>query len=143
MILADQPDVDRLDRPGVLLTGGEEPGIGGMIDLAVTEIAGQRRPRRADLVEHRFLLGAAAQPAKLADEFAHRALAAEVLIAGDVRSHVALEPRQVIPVRAGRLVCPPFLPVRLGRPPLDTAFAVPLDGHRQVRVQPGEVVGDL
>jgi hypothetical protein len=138
VLFADQPEVARLDRPGVLLAGREQPGIGGMIGLAGTEIAGERRPRRADLVEHRFLLGAPAQTAKLADELAHRALAAELLIAGNVRAHVPIEPRQIVLMRAGRLARPPFLPVGLGRPPLDPTRAIPLSGDRHVRVEPGD-----
>ena len=48
--------------------------------------------RAADLFEHFALHATAGKPAKLGNEFAHRAMAPEVTIPGHVRGEIALQP---------------------------------------------------
>lgn len=70
------------------------------------------RPRRPTSSSTAFCLALPLSPRNSLMNSRTVTLAVEVLIAGDVRPHVALERRQVIPVRAGRLVRPrsPLVP---------------------------------
>jgi len=68
---------------------------------------------------------------------------APILIARDVRPHVALEPLGVVPMCAGRVTGSPLLPACIGRREIDEIPAIPVPAQRQVGVEGGECAGGL
>ena len=145
MILADAAEIERLDRLAVSLHGGEQLADAAIVDaITVAEELRERQPRCADLIEHQLLLGAAGQPAKLADELTDGArLTAMILVAGDVGTHQSPQPGFVVPMRRGRMLRTPFLPVRIGGLVIDAALAVPGHGRAEVGIEPAVVLGHL
>src|SRR5262249_44501983 len=125
MLDADDAEELRRDRPAVLLHRREQLGDAPAVDLVGAEELRQRLVRAADLFEHLALHGGPGEPAELADELPHRAVAPEVAVPGDVGREVALQPRLVVPVRARRIARAPFLPMRIGRLDLDDLLAAP------------------
>src|SRR5262249_21941112 len=119
-----------------------QPVGGPAVDLPAGDQGGQRSALLAGLVQHAGLLGAAGQPVELGDELADRPVASPVGVVGDVGGQEPAEALRVVPVGAGRVTGQPLGPTRLdgrGVAPL----AVPGDGQVHVRVEEGEVVGDL
>jgi len=60
-----------------------------------------------------------------------------------MRRHVAFEPGMIVPMRRGRIAGAPFPPAGIRWSMVDQGFAIPLDPDGEMRVEPGEVVGDL
>ena len=127
VLAADDAELSRLHRLGVLLHGRQQLPARLGIDLPIDDEAAQRRAREPDRVEHCLLLRGAAQAAELGHELAHRPVAAIVGVVGDVGGDQALEPLRVVPVRAGRVGRSPLRPLGGGRRDLDPALAEPVD----------------
>jgi hypothetical protein len=83
MITADYPEVLRLHRAGVLTHCVEQSADAHRIGGPVVEQRRQWQPRGAAVLEHAFLFGGAAQPAKLAEEFSDGAPSRVILIVVD------------------------------------------------------------
>ena len=114
-------------------------------DVQAVAVA-QRRERRssqAGRLQHLLLLRRAAQAAELGDELAHRAVAAVVLVVGDVAGDQPLQVLRLVPVRGRRIGRPPLRPATDRSPRRSSTRPNQFDGERQVRVQPRVVVGDL
>ena len=112
------------------------------VDGVVGDQARQRRARQPGRLEHRPLLGGAGEAAELRDELAHGAVAPAV----GVMHHIGGDQPGS---RSGVYQCGEVGSRRLPllQPGAVAAVvaivAAPVDGQRQVRVEPGVVVGDL
>jgi hypothetical protein len=142
VIAADDTEILRVDRAGMPKHRQQQlprrPGI-----LSVADKIRECGSCGPDLVEHELLLAAAAEPAEFADELADRAGAAVLLIARDMRRHVADEALGIVPIGRGRIAGQPFPPAGVRSGGIDQGLAVPLDPEREMRVEPGEALGDL
>src|SRR5262249_6012873 len=125
MVGADDAEKLRLDRLAVPLHRRQELGDTDAVDLLDAEELRQRLMRAADLGEDLALHGGAGQPAKLGDELAHGAITSKIEIAGDMGGEITLESALVVPMRAGRIARPPFLPIWIGGRDVDELLAVP------------------
>ena len=134
-VAADGAEQRRLDRLGMRLHGVEQAGRLHRIDRLVGDSA-DSGARTARGLQHRLLLGAAGQPAELGDELADGAVAPAICIMGRIGGDQPLEALRRIPVRRGRIGRPPLRPGRIGRRDR-RSLAEPIDGERQVRVEPG------
>src|SRR5262245_59110554 len=110
MALADDAEMLRGDRLGMLAHRGQQLGDAGAVDLLDTEEPSQRLMRAADILEHLALDGTAGHSTELGDELSHRAIPPQITVAGHMRGEVTLQPCLVVPMRAGRLTRAPFLP---------------------------------
>ena len=68
--------------------------------------------------------------------------APQIAIPGHVGGEIALQPRLVVPVRAGRIARPPLFPVGIGRRDVDELLAVPGPAQSQVRIEPDIALGE-
>jgi hypothetical protein len=143
MILADDTEILRSHRLGGGSHRLQQRGDGIAVGPTAVEQIGERRARHPGGVEQRLLLDGARQPPEFRNKLADGATAALlVLVVGDVGGGQSLEPLTVIPVRGRRVGRQPLAPSRIGRPDL-LPLAVPVDGQRQMGIEPGVVLGDL
>ena len=92
--------------------------------------------RAADFFEHFALDGSSGKSAKLGNEFPHRAMTPKLAISSHMRSEIALQPRGVVPMRAGRIARSPFFPSWIGCCNIDELFAAPSPAQGQMRIEP-------
>src|SRR6516225_3343953 len=111
MVNANDAKMLGLDRLAVPFHRCQELGNAAAVYLLDAEELRQRLVRAADLGEDLALHGGAGQPAKLGDELAHGAITSKIEIAGDMGGEITLESALVVPMRAGRIARPPFLPI--------------------------------
>src|SRR5262245_48043789 len=108
MFGADDAEMVRGDRLAMLSHRGQQLGDATAVHLVDAVELSQRLVRTADFLEHFALNGGPGKSPELGDKRAHCAMAPEVAVSGNVGAEIALQPRPVVPVRAGRVARPPF-----------------------------------
>src|SRR5262249_42384097 len=136
MILADDAEVLRCDQPCVPAHRGQQLGDSGAVDLLHAKERRQRNMRATDILEHFALYGGPREPAEFGDELPNATLSLEVAVARYMGGEVSLQPRIVVPMRAGRITGAPLVPLRIGGGDVDEPLAAPCTAQSQVRVEP-------
>ena len=95
---ADDAEMLGLDRLANRFIARQELGDAVAIHPVGAEEARQRLMRAADLGQDLALNGGAGEPAKLGDEFPHRAALPEVAVSRHMGGEIALQPGLVIPM---------------------------------------------
>ena len=126
------------DRLAMPLHRRQQLGNAAAVDLLDAEELRQRLVRTADLGEHLALLGGAGEPPEFGDELPDRTmrLRHDRRSRRYMRGQIALQPGLVVPVGAGRIARPPFLPMGIGRLHVDEFVPEPAAAQTQMRIEP-------
>src|SRR5215831_5651794 len=131
----DDPQVLRLHWLAVPPHRRQQLGDAAAVHPLDAEELGERLVRAANLLQDFALDRSTRESAKLSDELAHGALAAEITISRHVGGKITLQSALVVPMRARGIARSPLLPIQVRGGAVDELPALPHSAQAQMRIE--------